>query len=81
MASSPSYKPVHRFQQGRVTATIWLNESVQGPFHTFTLTQSFRDGTNGNLRRGHSFRLSDAPDLLTVIQLAHEWMATPPPAA
>ena len=67
-------KPVHTLRCSTIKATIWRNESENGPFFSTTFTRPFRD-QSGVWRNGTSFGLNDLEALLTVTQQAKKWIA------
>ncbi|MFO0730388.1 MAG: hypothetical protein U0361_05220 [Nitrospiraceae bacterium] len=67
-------KPMHTLRCGNIKATIWRNQSENGPFFSTTFTRPFRD-QSGVWRNGTSFGLNDLEALLTVTQQAKKWIA------
>jgi hypothetical protein len=60
-------KPAHEVRLGNIKATIWLNDTTQGPRYNTTLERTYRDG--------EEWKTSDSfgrDDLLTVGFVAQE---------
>lgn len=74
-ASNDSGKPpVHSIRYGNVKASVWLNDSANGPFHTVTVQRSWRDDV-GEWHDSLSFNFKDLPSLAKAITDCHSWIA------
>jgi len=68
--SSERQPPIQRFRVRSVSASVWVNTAGHGGrFHTVTLDRSFKN-RDGGWSRARSFRVSDLPDAIAVLQKA-----------
>ena len=67
-------QPAAKVKSGAVVATIWTNEGQNGPFHTITLSRSYKD-RDDNWQRTSNLRPKDMPDVQTVAGLVTEKIA------
>ncbi len=67
-------KPVTTLRRSRIKASIWKNESVNGPFYNVTVARSYK-GQDGVWKNSESFSLSDLDALVAVAQQATRWIA------
>ena len=62
-------KPVSEIRIGRVKATIWRNETEQGPRHNVVFAQIYKDGDQW--KSSQSFGRNDLLVVAKVADLAH----------
>ena len=62
-------KTTHPLRCGNIKATIWRNESENGPYFATTFSPPFKDQSNGT-----SFGVNDLETLLTGAHEAKEWI-------
>ena len=66
-------KPVTTLRCSRITASIWKNEGMNGPFYNVTVARSYK-GQDGVWKNSESFGLADLDALLAVAQQAKLWV-------
>lgn len=68
-------QPELKIKAGSITATVWKNEASRNGethyFNTITLTRSYKD-KEGNWKNTNSFRTSDLPKAILVLQKVYE---------
>ena len=64
-------KPVHEIRLGRIKATIWENETENGPRYNVTVSRLYKDGDEW--KQSSSFGRDDLPLVAKVVDLAHTW--------
>ena len=64
-------KPVHEIRLGRIKATIWENETENGPRYNVTVSRLYKDGDEW--KQTTSFGRDDLPLVAKVADLAHTW--------
>ena len=67
-------KPVTTLRCSRVTASIWKNEGVNGPFYNVTVARSYKD-QDGVWKNSESFGVADLDALVAVAHQATRWIA------
>ena len=65
-------KPAHEIRIGSIKATIWENETPNGPRHNVTLARLYKDGDEW--KRSESFGRDDLPLVAKVVDQAHSWI-------
>ncbi len=65
-------KPAHEIRIGAIKATIWRNETPNGPRHNVTFGRIYKDGEEW--RSSDSFGREDLLTLAKVVDLAHTWI-------
>ena len=63
-------RPQETLREGKLKAAIWRNESENGPYHSVTLSRTYRD-QEGNLQDTQSFRAKDLLGLSELARRAH----------
>ncbi len=63
-------KPVDHVRLGRVSASIWKNDSESGSFYSASLSVSYKDA-EGNWQDGGSFGVDDLPRVAEVARQAY----------
>ena len=67
-------RPAHEIRLGAIRATIWLNWSNTGrPQLRLTPSRAYKDG-DGAWNDSRSYPDYDVPTLISVLQLAQNWM-------
>ena len=64
-------KPVHEIRLGRIKATIWENETENGPRYNVTVSRLYKDGDEW--KQTSSFGRDDLPLVAKVADMAHTW--------
>ncbi len=67
-------QPIHTIRLGRIKVAIWQNEGINGPFHSATVSRTYRDEDN-NFQDSQSFRQNDLLLLAKSIDEAHSYLA------
>lgn len=67
--------PVHRIRYGRITGTIWMNQTERGPMYNLTITRSYQDDQQ-NWHDTQSFGVSDLTVVAKIALDAHTWIST-----
>ena len=66
-------KPVHKIRLGRITATIWRNESDKGGvWYRVNITRSWKDGDEWRETTGYD--LEDLPVVSQAAMMAYSWI-------
>jgi len=65
-------KPTHEIRIGAVKATIWRNETANGPRHNVTFGRLYKEGEEW--RTSESFGRDDLLTLAKVADIAHTWI-------
>ncbi len=66
-------KPVTTLRCSSIKASIWKNESMNGPFYNVTVARSYK-GQDGVWKNSESFGLADLDALVAVAQQAKLWV-------
>lgn len=70
MANAPAYKATI----GKITVTIWRNETQDGKvLHSTEFTRSYKD-SEGNWQNGTSFNHQDLPVLAKLVERAEHFI-------
>jgi hypothetical protein len=65
--------PVDEVRAGLVKATVWENKSTDGkPFRTISLQRSYKEKDSDQWKNTESYRISDIPRLILVLQQVYE---------
>lgn len=67
-----SQKPVHEIRLGRIRASIWRNETQNGPRHNVTISRLYKEGDSW--KDSSSFGRDDLPLVTKVADQAHSWI-------
>ncbi|MDF0677468.1 MAG: hypothetical protein P0120_24490 [Nitrospira sp.] len=67
-------QPVTTLRCSRITASIWQNEGLKGPFYNVTVSCSYK-GQDGVWKNSDSFGVADLDALIVVVQQATRWIA------
>ena len=65
-------KPVHTLRHRSIKATVWENQTANGPMCNVTLTRSWRDGEAW--RDSNSFGYDDLMNLAKLLYDAHSFI-------
>ena len=65
-------KPVQELRLGAIKATIWRNETANGPRCNVTVSRLYKEGDEW--RSSDSFGREDLLTLAMVLDLAHTWI-------
>lgn len=65
-------QPAHTIRFGRVKATIWANESLNGTWHSVQVCRLYKDADEW--KQSDSFGRDDIPLVCKVLDLAHTWI-------
>ena len=65
-------QPSAKFRMGRITATVWENQSDKGPWFSTTILRSYKDGDDW--KTTSSFGRDDLPLVEKVAAQAHAWI-------
>ena len=65
-------RPVKTLRIGALSASVWRQESNQGPFMTASFQRSYRDGEE--CKFSGSFRRQDLPTLRLLVDLVRKWL-------
>lgn len=77
-SSKEKNTPAHRIRYGRITGTIWLNQTDRGPMYNVTFTRSFQNERQ-QWQDTSSFGLSDLTVVAKVALDAHTWISAQKP--
>jgi hypothetical protein len=66
-------RPAFEERYGRIKATVWRQESDQGPWYSVVFTRSYKDN-QGNWQTSHSFGLDDTLPLAELARRVFHWM-------
>jgi len=66
--------PPHEIRLGRIKATIWTNETDNGPRHNVTFYRLYKDKEETEWRTSESFGRDDLLLLGKVADMAHTWI-------
>ena len=65
-------KPVHTIRLGRIKATIWANQSQNGPWYSVQVCRVYRNGDEW--KQSDSFGRDDLLLVCKVLDQAHTWI-------
>ena len=66
-------KPAHTIRFGRIKATIWVNQSPNGPWYSVQVCRVYKDDRN-EWRQTDSFGRDDLPLVCKALDQAHTWI-------
>ena len=69
-AADAANKPVHTVRHRSIKATIWKNETSNGPMYNVTVVRSYRDD-NGEWKDSHSIGYDDLMNVAALMYEAH----------
>lgn len=67
-------KPVHTVRHRSIKATIWKNETSNGPMYNVTVVRSYRDD-NGEWKDSHSIGYDDLGNVAALMYEAHAYIS------
>lgn len=70
---APKQRPAGEIRYGRLKATIWRQESEQGPWYSVVVTRSYKDA-QGEWASSQSFGRDDLLVLAKLCDQAHSWI-------
>ena len=70
---NPKQRPAQTIRFGRLKATIWRQESDNGPWYTVVLTRTYKDQA-GSWQSSSSFGRDDLLLLAKLADQAHSWV-------
>lgn len=65
--------PVHTVRHRNIKATIWRNQTENGPMYNVTVARSYKDGEEWH--DSHSFGYDDLMNLAKVLYDAHSYIS------
>jgi hypothetical protein len=74
--AKPSQKPVEKLRSGAVEVAIWRKESEKGPFHSVTMSRSYKQGEEW--KQADSFSGDEVLILSKLLDMADTWMRNNP---
>ena len=73
-ATNSGNKPVHTVRLRSIKATIWKNDTSNGPMYNVTVLRSYRDD-NGEWKDGHSIGYDDLMNVAALMYEAHAYIS------
>ena len=73
-ASNGANKPVHTVRHRSIKATIWKNETSNGPMYNVTISRSYRD-ENEEWKDSHSIGYDDLMNVAALMYEAHAYIS------
>ena len=73
-AANDANKPVHTVRHRSIKATIWKNETANGPMYNVTVVRSYRDD-NGEWKDSHSIGYDDLMNVAALMYEAHAYIS------
>ena len=67
-------KPVHTVRHRSIKATIWRNETSNGPMYNVTVSRAFRD-EGGEWKDSHSIGYDDLMNVAALMYEAHAYIS------
>ena len=67
-------KPVHSVRHRSIKATIWKNETANGPMYNVTVLRSYKDD-NGEWKDSHSIGYDDLMNVAALMYEAHAYIS------
>lgn len=65
--------PEKKFRAGAVAATVWLNKTEKGDYHTISIERNYKDQQD-KWQSTNSLRINDLPKANVVLQKAYEYI-------
>ena len=73
-ATNGGNKPVHTVRHRSIKATIWKNETSNGPMYNVTVLRSYRDD-NGEWKDSQSIGYDDLMNVAALMYEAHAYIS------
>ena len=73
-ATDGANKPVHTVRHRSIKATIWKNETSNGPMYNVTVVRSYRDD-NDEWKDSHSIGYDDLMNVAALMYEAHDYIS------
>jgi hypothetical protein len=73
-ATNGANKPVHTVRHRSIKATIWKNETANGPMYNVTVLRSYRDD-NGEWKNSQSIGYDDLMNVAALMYEAHAYIS------
>lgn len=73
-AGNADNRPFHEVRHRRIRATVWRNETRNGPMYSVTVSRSYRD-EGGVWKDSHSFGFDDLMNLAKALYDAHSFIS------
>jgi hypothetical protein len=77
MANQKQNRPAHTVRSGRLSVSVWLNESQNGDYYQVSPQRAYRE--DGAMKNSASFAENDVPLLERLLEEAYSWMRAHPP--
>jgi hypothetical protein len=68
-------KPLHTVRHRSIKATIWKNETANGPMYNVTIVRSYRDDS-GEWKDSHSIGYDDLMNVAALMYEAHAYISS-----
>lgn len=68
-------KPLHTVRHRSIKATVWRNETANGPMYNVVIVRSYRD-ENGEWQDSHSFGYDDLMNVSALMYEAHAFISS-----
>ena len=73
-AANGANKPVHTVRHRSIKATIWKNETSNGPMYNVTVVRSYRE-EGGEWKDSHSIGYDDLMNVAALMYEAHAYIS------
>jgi hypothetical protein len=73
-AANGANKPVHSVRHRSIKATIWKNETANGPMYNVNVVRAYRDD-NGEWKDSHSIGYDDLMNVAALMYEAHAYIS------
>lgn len=73
-APSGANKPVHTVRHRSIKATIWKNDTSNGPMYNVNVVRAYRDD-NGEWKDSHSIGYDDLMNVAALMYEAHAYIS------
>jgi hypothetical protein len=73
-SSGNGNKPVHTVRHRNIKATIWKNDTSNGPMYKVTIVRSYRDD-NSEWKDSHSIGYDDLMNVAALMYEAHAYIS------
>jgi hypothetical protein len=74
-AANGANKPVHTVRHRNIKATVWKNDTSNGPMYNVTIVRSYR-GDNEEWKDSHSFGYDDLMNVSALMYEAHAYISS-----